>query len=296
MRSLTGRHIACMIFDDFKIRGDNEAILDIRDLSNVPIKNDSVLAFDAKCDEVLSAVTDRPSDNMYKMQVEKSDELKYVLQVYAQETTFGDKNDDCRLKLMAQRLLEVNSQQEIETMTDLQLELRAMEKRKGKVKTMTKTSPREETARVGSREANVHLEIRAHSCMNQTERQRKGTTSFTFSMRFTAPKFERWWKRCWLRRRKRHAKTYDNFSNDCNHKCVLKRRKLRPALGVIQTGEDNQRNPNAPTFEKIHRADFAQGRNGKDISVDTRTCAQVQVRIWDKTVPRAMFLHFQWEP
>ena len=33
---------------------------------------------------------------------------------------------------------------------------------------MPKTSPREDTASVGLRKANVHLEIRAHSCMNQT--------------------------------------------------------------------------------------------------------------------------------
>ena len=34
-RSLTGRHIASTIFDFFKIRGDNGAILDLRDLSKV---------------------------------------------------------------------------------------------------------------------------------------------------------------------------------------------------------------------------------------------------------------------
>ena len=61
--------------------------------------------------EVLSAITDRPTDSMleslYKMQVERSEELKYLLQVHAQEMTFGDKKYDyCRLKLMAQRHLE----------------------------------------------------------------------------------------------------------------------------------------------------------------------------------------------
>ena len=35
-RSLTSRQIAWMIYDFFKISGDNEAILDFRDLSNVP--------------------------------------------------------------------------------------------------------------------------------------------------------------------------------------------------------------------------------------------------------------------
>ena len=41
------------------------------------------------------------------MQVEKLEEMKYVLQVFAEETTFGDRTYDyCRLKLMAQRHLE----------------------------------------------------------------------------------------------------------------------------------------------------------------------------------------------
>ena len=68
----------------------NQAILDFRDLT---------------------AVTDRPTDSMletlYKMQVAKSEELNYLLQVYAPETTLGDeKYDYCRLKVMVQRHLE----------------------------------------------------------------------------------------------------------------------------------------------------------------------------------------------
>ena len=39
--------------------------------------------------------------------IEKSEELKYPLQVYAQETTFGDKKCDySRLNLMVERHLE----------------------------------------------------------------------------------------------------------------------------------------------------------------------------------------------
>ena len=59
------------------------------------------------------------------MQVEKSEELKYLLHVYAQETTFGDKKYDyCRLKLSKDfsnnksRVLIL--QRDIETLTDLQ--------------------------------------------------------------------------------------------------------------------------------------------------------------------------------
>ena len=44
-----------LIYDFFWISADNEAILDLRDLSKVQLKNDSVQAFDTKWDEVLSA-------------------------------------------------------------------------------------------------------------------------------------------------------------------------------------------------------------------------------------------------
>ena len=97
-----------MIYDFFNVSGDNEAILEFRDLSKIQLKNDNVQALDTRWDDVSSAVTDRITDSiwetLYKMQVEKSEGLKYLLQVYAQETAFGDKmNDYCRLKLKAER-------------------------------------------------------------------------------------------------------------------------------------------------------------------------------------------------
>ena len=72
-----------MIYDFFKISGDNEAILDLRDSSKVQLENDTVQGFDTKRDDVLSAVTDRPDDSilesLYQMQVEKSEDLQYLL-------------------------------------------------------------------------------------------------------------------------------------------------------------------------------------------------------------------------
>ena len=79
-----------MIQDFFKIKGDNDAILDFRDLSKDQVRNDNVQSFDTNLDEVLSAVTDRPTDNilesLFKIQVEKSEDWTYLLHVYAQET------------------------------------------------------------------------------------------------------------------------------------------------------------------------------------------------------------------
>ena len=100
-----------MICDFFQMVGDDDAIFDDRDLPQVQLQNDNVQAFDTKSIEVTSAFVHRPIDNilesLYKMQVEKSEELKHVLHVYTHETTFGDKKYDCcRLKLLAHRYPE----------------------------------------------------------------------------------------------------------------------------------------------------------------------------------------------
>ena len=52
-----------------------------------------------------------------------------------------------------------------------------MENQKEKAKNMPKTSPREETASVGSQKANVHLEKHAHSSVARTRTARAGPRS-----------------------------------------------------------------------------------------------------------------------
>ena len=108
-----GRQTAWMIYHFFN-SGDNGGILDFRDLSKVQLRTTTLKLSTQKWDEVLSAVTGRLADNkleaLYQMHVEKSEELKYLLQVYAQETTFGGNTYDyCRLKLMSQRHLEMQN-------------------------------------------------------------------------------------------------------------------------------------------------------------------------------------------
>ena len=81
-RSLAGRLFAWIIYD-FNISGSNGAILALTEKSKAEVKNDKFQAFDTKRDEVLSGVTDRPTDSIlespYNMHVEMSDELKYLL-------------------------------------------------------------------------------------------------------------------------------------------------------------------------------------------------------------------------
>ena len=55
------------------------------------------------------------------------------------------------------------------------------------------------------------------------------------------------------------------------NKYVLKGETLGPTLGVIQTGSENQRNPNGSNNRgKIHRMDLAHGRKSKDISLNSK--------------------------
>ena len=75
-RSLTRRQVAWMICDFHTIGDDNEPFGNFRDLSNVQLKNDNVQASDTKWDEILSAVTGRPTDSilesLHKSLIEKS--------------------------------------------------------------------------------------------------------------------------------------------------------------------------------------------------------------------------------
>ena len=109
------------------------------------------------------------------MQVDQVVNLKHMLHDHVQETTFGDEKDEyCRLKLMVQRDLE----HEIE---DSHIKARngdedrpaigaprKRKQRKDKANNMQHITLREDTVYVGLRKATVHLEICAHSSVNQT--------------------------------------------------------------------------------------------------------------------------------
>ena len=127
----------------------------------------------------------------------KSEELKYVLQVYARETTLGDKKYDCcRLKLMAQRHLEHD-------IKDFHFKARNRDEdrpaigaaRKGKAKARGKDNASKKFQEwrlhpLDHNKATVHLQKHARPSMTQKTKAKR-TTSFTFSDRFTAPKLER---------------------------------------------------------------------------------------------------------
>ena len=153
-RSLTGRQIAKMICD----------FLDFRGLSKVQVNNDNFQAFDTKLNEVLSASTDNILESLYKMQIEKSEELKYVFEsLRSRGDIFGNnKYDYCRVKLVAQKHLEQrikDSQCQSEKPRRGQTcnwssEQEESNKKQGK-SACQKTNPREETASARSQKANM---------------------------------------------------------------------------------------------------------------------------------------------
>ena len=97
--------------------------------------------------------------------------------------------------ISSRRSKNLISKREIETRTDLQWELRGEVKQKEKAKNMPNTTPREETAVVGSQEANVHVEKHAHSSMTRT-RKAKGRDDLVHLLRqVLRTEIERWWKR-----------------------------------------------------------------------------------------------------
>ena len=112
---------------------------------------------------------------------------KYDLNIRRQEVRPLQMEVDVPKRSRAKKSRILKSKREIET----RIERRAEGKQREMANKMPNTTPREETASVGSRKANVHLEKHAHSSVTRTRKQREGTTSFTFSDGFTAPKFER---------------------------------------------------------------------------------------------------------
>ena len=75
-----------MTLTNLRISGECEDVLDLGDLLKVELKNDNVLVFDTKLDVKL---VNTILETLYRMQLEKSDELKFVMQVYKLESIPG---------------------------------------------------------------------------------------------------------------------------------------------------------------------------------------------------------------
>ena len=63
-RSLRGRQIAYLIYENFQITGANDSVEDYADLFTVVLRNDDIQKFGSKCDEILLSMTQIPSGDI----------------------------------------------------------------------------------------------------------------------------------------------------------------------------------------------------------------------------------------
>ena len=64
VRSLRGRQIAFMIYDNFRVTGAHDTVLDYADLFSVTLHDDNIQEFDTRWDEVLLCMSKIPSDDI----------------------------------------------------------------------------------------------------------------------------------------------------------------------------------------------------------------------------------------
>ena len=85
-RFLRGRQIAYMIYNNFRVTGAHDTVLDYADLLSITLRNDDVEEFDTKWDEILLSMTKIPPDDVlesiYKLRIRESDQLKTILELY----------------------------------------------------------------------------------------------------------------------------------------------------------------------------------------------------------------------
>ena len=104
-RFLRGRQIAFMIYDYFRVTSAHDTVLDYADSFSITLRNDNVPEFDTIWDEILLSMTKIPSDdileNLYKLRMRESDQLKTVLELYDMEIHQKISMPNCkRLKTM----------------------------------------------------------------------------------------------------------------------------------------------------------------------------------------------------
>ena len=84
-RFLRGRQIAFMIYDNFRLNGAHDTVLDYADSFSVILHDNNVQEFDTRWDEVLQSMSKISSDDvlesLYKLRIRESDQLKNVLEL-----------------------------------------------------------------------------------------------------------------------------------------------------------------------------------------------------------------------
>ena len=110
-RFLRGRQIAYLIYEYFRVIGDNDSVENYSDLFTIALRNDDIQEFDAKCDGSLLSMTKIPPDDilegLFKIRIREPEKLKTVLELYDLEIHQKKVGPDYhRLKTMMKRSIE----------------------------------------------------------------------------------------------------------------------------------------------------------------------------------------------
>ena len=110
---LRGREIAYLIYEYFRVTGDNDSVENYADPFTVDLRNCDIQEFDAKWDEILLSTTQITSDDilegLYKLRIRESEKLKTALEMHNMEIHQKKAGPDHhRLKTMVKRSIEQN--------------------------------------------------------------------------------------------------------------------------------------------------------------------------------------------
>ena len=88
-RILRGRQIAFMIYDNFRVTGAHDTVLDYAHSFSVTLHDGNIHEFDTRRDEVLLSMSKIPSvdvlESLNKFRILESAQLKTVLELYDME-------------------------------------------------------------------------------------------------------------------------------------------------------------------------------------------------------------------
>ena len=112
-RFLRGRQIAYLIYEYFRVTGANDSVENYAGPIYMVLRNDDIQEFDSKWDEILSSVTQVPSDDilegLYKLRTREPEKLKTALELYNMKIHQKKAGpDDHNLKTMVKRSIEQN--------------------------------------------------------------------------------------------------------------------------------------------------------------------------------------------
>ena len=90
-RFLRGRQIAYLIYDQFRVTGNQDSVENYTDLFTIVLRNGDIQELDSKWDGILLSMTKIPHDDilegLYKLRIRESEKLKTVLELYDLENS-----------------------------------------------------------------------------------------------------------------------------------------------------------------------------------------------------------------